>query len=62
MQLTKLERLAVALIEVLADADIDIKLRRLLRDTYDEVEISICTAQGSKTGRNPRTESPLLNN
>jgi hypothetical protein len=62
MQLTKLERLAVAMIEVLADANIDIRLRRILRDAYDQVETSICTAQASETGQNPRAQSPSLNN
>jgi hypothetical protein len=61
MQLNKLERLAVALIEVLADADIDISLRRTLRDTYDLVEISICSAQAAESAGNPPAESPSFN-
>jgi hypothetical protein len=48
MQLKKLEKLGFAIIEVLADPDIDITLRRELRRVYDAVEAAICTMQAAK--------------
>jgi hypothetical protein len=48
MQLSKLEKLAVALIEALADPDIDLALRKALRETYDRVEQSICAPQSDQ--------------
>ena len=53
MQLKKLERLALTLIDVLADPEIDFALRQCLRDVYDKVERSICMIESNRPPSQP---------
>ena len=53
MQLKKLERLALTLIDVLADPEIDFALRQYLRDVYDKVERSICMIESNRPPSQP---------